>query len=155
MYYVTSKLGTQTSEIGVATSTTMEPGSWTDHGVVGLPANRDYNRIDPNWIAIDGKQYLQFGSYWQDIYQVELASPLEASSAVPHQLAYNASLNHRVEAAFMFQHGNYYYLLFSGGFANSYNATYPPAGEEYRIHMCRSTSGTGHFVSDIRHGIPN
>lgn len=155
MYYVVSKIGTQNSEIGVATSTTMEPGSWTDHGVVGVPANPDYNRIDPNWITIDGKQYLQFGSYWQDIYQVELASPLKASSAVPHQLAFNASLNHRVEAPSMFQHGNYYYLLFSGGVANSYTKTYPPEGEEYRIHMCRSTSGTGNFVSTVRYGILN
>jgi arabinan endo-1,5-alpha-L-arabinosidase len=150
MYYVVSILGTQTSEIGVATSTTLEPGSWTDHGVIGLPANSAYNRIDPNWITIDGRQYLQFGSYWNDLYQVELASPLQVSSAAPHQLAYNASLNHREEASFMFQHGNYYYLLFSGGIADSYTATYPAAGEEYRIHMCRSTSGTGGFVRALR-----
>lgn len=147
MYYVVSKLGTQNSEIGVATSTTLEPGSWTDHGVIGLPANSAYNRIDPNWITIGGTQYLQFGSYWQDLYQVELNGPLKVSSAAPHQLAYNASLNHREEASFMFQYGNYYYLLFSGGIAGSYTATYPAAGEEYRIHMCRSTSGTGGFVS--------
>jgi arabinan endo-1,5-alpha-L-arabinosidase len=153
MYYVVSKLGTQTSEIGVATSTTMEPGSWTDHGVIGLPASSAYNRIDPNWITIDGKEYLQFGSYWEDLFQVELASPLQVSSASPHQLAYNASLNHREEASFMFQHGDYYYLLFSGGLAGSYTATDPPAGEEYRIHMCRSTSGTGDFVSAVHHNI--
>ena len=154
MYYVVSKLGTQTSEIGVATSTTMEPGTWTDHGIIGLPPNDAYNRIDPNWITIDGKQYLQFGSYWEDLFQVELASPLEVSTAnPPHQLAYNASLNHREEASFMFQHGDYYYLLFSGGLAGGYTATYPDPGEEYRIHMCRSTSGTGDFVSAIRHNI--
>ena len=149
MYYVVSKLGTQNSEIGVATSTTLEPGSWTDHGVIGLPANGDYNRIDPNWITIGGTQYLQFGSYWQDLYQVELDGSLKVSSATPHQLAYNASLNHREEASFMFRHGNYYYLLFSGGIAGSYTAVYPAAGEEYRIHMCRSTSGTGGFVSNL------
>ncbi|KAJ5979919.1 hypothetical protein N7481_007217 [Penicillium waksmanii] len=146
MYYVVSKLGTQTSEIGVATSKTMDPGSWTDHGVIGLPPNSAYNRIDPNWITIDGKQYLQFGSYWEDLFQVELESPLQVSSESPHQLAYNASLNHREEASTMFQHGDYYYLLFSGGIAGSYTADYPAPGEEYRIHMCRSTSGTGDFV---------
>ncbi|KAJ5618968.1 hypothetical protein N7510_002952 [Penicillium lagena] len=146
MYYVVSKLGTQTSEVGVATSRTMEPGSWTDHGVIGLPANSAYNRIDPNWITIDGKQYLQFGSYWKDLYQVELATPLKVSAQTPHHLAYNASLNHREEASFMFQHGSYYYLLFSGGVADSYTATYPAAGEEYRIHMCRSMTGREGFV---------
>lgn len=153
MYYVVSKLGKQTSEIGVATSTTLEPGSWIDHGAIGVPANSAYNRIDPNWITIKGKQYLQFGSYWQDLYQVELASPLKVGSAVPHQLAYNASLNHREEASFMFQRGNYYYLLFSGGIAGSYTMTYPPAGEEYRIHVCRSASGVGGFVSALRYHI--
>ncbi|KAJ5621980.1 hypothetical protein N7528_005212 [Penicillium herquei] len=146
MYYVLSQLGTQNSQIGVATSTTLEPGSWTDHGPIGLPANSDYNRIDPSWIIIEGKQYLQFGSYWKDLYQVELESSLKVGSAVPHQLAYNASLNHREEASFIFQHDDYYYLLYSGGVAGSYTATNPPVGEEYRIHMCRSTTGTGGFV---------
>src|SRR4051794_31752173 len=99
MYYVVSKLGTQTSEIGVATSTTMEPGTWTDHGVIGLPPNDAYTRIAPNWIIIDGKQSLQFGSYGEALSRVELASPLGFTTATPpHQLAYNASLNHREEA---------------------------------------------------------
>jgi arabinan endo-1,5-alpha-L-arabinosidase len=159
MYYVLSKLGTQTSQIGVATSTTMEPGSWTDHGIIGIPANSAYNRIDPNWITIGGKQYIQFGSYWQDIYQVALESPLQVGSNTPHQIAYNASLNHRVEGAFLYQHGSFYYLFFSGGIAGSYTATYPAQGEEYRIHVCRSSSGTGGFVSgfvigDARHSCP-
>nr|ATY46024.1 endo-arabinanase [Talaromyces purpureogenus] len=146
MYYVLSKLGTQTSQIGVATSTTMEPGSWTDHGIIGVPANSAYNRIDPNWITIGGKQYLQFGSYWQDIYQVALESPLQVGSNTPHQIAYNASSNHRVEGSFLYQHGSFYYLFFSGGVAGSYTATYPAQGEEYRVHVCRSSSGTGGFV---------
>ncbi|KAJ5151493.1 uncharacterized protein N7482_010745 [Penicillium canariense] len=106
----------------------MEPGSWTDHGAIGLPANTAYNRIDPNWITIEGKH------------------PLKISSVIPHPLAYNARLNHREEASFMVQHRNYYNVLFSGGIASSYTANYPAAGEEYRIHMCHSTSGTGAFV---------
>ncbi|KAF7719838.1 Arabinan endo-1,5-alpha-L-arabinanase [Penicillium ucsense] len=146
MYYVLSKLGTQTSEIGVATSSTMEPGSWTDHGIVGIPANNAYNRIDPNWITINGQQYLQFGSYWQGLYQVALQSPLHVGSDAPHQLALNSSLNHRIEAPFLYQHDEYYYLFYSGGIAGSYTATYPVQGEEYRIDVCRSTSGTGGFV---------
>lgn len=151
MYYVVSQLGTQNSQVGVATSKTMEPGSWTDHGVIGLPANADYNRIDPNWIAIDGKEYLQFGSYWQDLFQVELATPLKVASGDLNHLAYNASMNHREEASFMFQHGEYYYLLYSGGVAGSYTETYPSPGEEYGIRMCRSHNAHGGFVSIHRY----
>jgi arabinan endo-1,5-alpha-L-arabinosidase len=146
MYYVLSKTGTQNSEIGVATSKTMEPGSWTDHGSVGIPANSNYNRIDPNWVSIGGKNYLNFGSFWNDIHQIEMESPLKASSSAAYQLSYNQTLNHREEGAFMFQHGDYYYLLYSAGIAGRYTATYPPEGEEYNIRVCRSKSGTGGFV---------
>ena len=146
MYYVLSKTGTQDSEIGVATSTTMEPGSWTDHGSVGIPANSNYNRIDPNWVSIGGKNYLNFGSFWNDIQQIEMESPLKASSSPAYQLSFNQTLNHREEGAFMFQNGDFYYLLYCAGIAGRYTATYPPEGEEYHIRVCRSTSGTGGFV---------
>ncbi|CAL5870491.1 uncharacterized protein PFLUO_LOCUS4728 [Penicillium psychrofluorescens] len=146
MYYVISKLGTQDSEIGVATSQTMEAGSWNDHGVVGIPANGEYNRIDPNWITIGGKPYLNFGSYWNDIFQIEMQGPLQAAAQAPRNLAFNGSLNHREEGSFMFQNGNWFYLLFSAGIANAYTATYPAPGEEYSIRMCRSESGISGFV---------
>ncbi|KAJ5125906.1 hypothetical protein N7448_005218 [Penicillium atrosanguineum] len=146
MYYVLSQIGTQNSEIGVATSKTMEPGSWTDHGSVGIPANSEYNRIDPNWIEIDGKNYLNFGSFWQDIHQIEMETPLKVGSSAAYQLSYNATLNHREEGSFMFKNGDFYYLLYSDGIAGRYTATYPAQGEEYHIMVCRSTTGTGGFV---------
>lgn len=145
MYYVLSKTGTQNSAIGVATSKTMEPGTWTDHGSIGIPPNSDYNRIDPNWIMINGKNYMNFGSFWNDIYQVEMESPLRIGSATPRQLSFNETLNHREEGAVMFKHANFYYLLYSGGIAGRYTATYPDEGEEYRISVCRSHTGTGDF----------
>jgi arabinan endo-1,5-alpha-L-arabinosidase len=150
MYYVISKLGTQDSEIGVATSQTMEPGSWTDHGAVGIPANGQYNRIDPNWISIGGQSYLNFGSYWNDIFQIEMQGPLQAAAQESRNLAFNSSLNHREEGSFMFQNGNWFYLLFSAGIANAYTATYPAPGEEYSIRMCRSESGINGFVRFLR-----
>lgn len=146
MYYVLSKIGTRNSEIGVASSKTMEPGSWTDHGSVGIPANDAYNKIDPNWISIEGEQYLQFGSFWQDIHQIKMKSPLKATDTTPHQLSFNETLNHREEGSAMFQHKNYYYLLFSSGVAGRYTADFPAPGEEYAIQVCRSESGTGGFV---------
>ncbi|KAF7178920.1 hypothetical protein CNMCM7691_007744 [Aspergillus felis] len=149
LYYAVSSLGSQNSAIGVATSKTMEAGSWTDHGSTGIQSTSasPYNTIDPNWIAVGGTQYLSFGSYWNDLFQVELASDLKVKSgATPYQIAYNASGIHRQEAAFLFERNNYFYLTFSGGVALGYNDTWPAPGDEYHISVCRSTSATGGFV---------
>jgi arabinan endo-1,5-alpha-L-arabinosidase len=37
LYYAVSSLGSQNSAIGVATSATMEFGSWVDHGSLNIP----------------------------------------------------------------------------------------------------------------------
>jgi arabinan endo-1,5-alpha-L-arabinosidase len=149
MYYVLSKIGTQNSEIGVATSKTMEPGSWTDHGVVGLPANSNYNRIDPAWISIGGKNYMNFGSFWGDIFQVEMETPLKVGSATPYQISWNSTLNHREEGSYEFKHGDFYYLLYSAGIAGKYTKDFPAEGAEYHIRVCRSKTGLGDFVRSL------
>ncbi|KAJ5856417.1 uncharacterized protein N7529_010361 [Penicillium soppii] len=146
MYYVLSQIGTQNSQIGVATSKTMEPGSWTDHGSIGIPANVNYNRIDPAWISIGGKNILNFGSFWGDIHQVVMETPLTVGSATPYQVSWNATLNHREEGSYEFKHGDFYYLLYSAGIAGQYSKTAPAAGAEYHIRVCRSSTGLGDFV---------
>lgn len=146
MYYCISQKGTQNSEIGVASSPTMDPGSWTDLGALGIPANTAYNRIDPTWASINGTPYLTFGSFWQDIHQVPLNSPSQLAASAPYQISYNASLNHREEGSFLFEHNGFYYLLLSSGIGGGYTATRPPPGEEYNIRVCRSTTGTDGFV---------
>jgi len=148
MYYSVSVLGKKDSVIGVASSDTMEVGSWTDHGSIGLNTsnNPPYNTIDANWIRIDGAPALNFGSYWQGIFQVPLKNPFQLAEIAPHQIAWNASLNHRIEAAFEFKHGNYYYLTFSSGLGGNYDVNLPAQGEEYSIHVCRSEGGRNNFV---------
>lgn len=67
LYYAVSSFGSQVSTIGYATSTTMEVGSWTDHGSVGISsdATKAYNAIDPSLVqAADGSYYMSFGSFW-------------------------------------------------------------------------------------------
>ncbi|GFF84125.1 probable arabinan endo-1,5-alpha-L-arabinosidase C [Aspergillus lentulus] len=149
LYYAVSSLGSQNSAIGVATSKTMEAGSWTDHGTTGIESTSasPYNTIDANWIVVGDTQCVNFGSYWNNLFQVEMANGLKMKSgATPHQISYNASGIHRQEAAFMFERNNYFYLTFSGGIALGYNDTWPAPGEEYFISVCRSTSATGGFV---------
>ncbi|GLA30828.1 hypothetical protein AnigIFM63326_009263 [Aspergillus niger] len=148
LYYASSTLGSRDSTIGVATSTTLEADSWTDHGEIGVTSSSStpYNAIDPNWITIGSTPYLQFGSYWQGLYQVEMTDSLSASSSTPTNLAYNASGNHAIEASYLYEYGGYYYLTFSSGKAQGYTTSLPAQGDEYRIVVCRSKTGTGNFV---------
>jgi arabinan endo-1,5-alpha-L-arabinosidase len=73
LYYSVSSFGSQDSAIGVATSTSMDPGTWTDHGSTGIASRpgSDYNAIDGSLVqAEDGTYHMSFGSFWGDIYRV-------------------------------------------------------------------------------------
>ncbi|PIL34633.1 hypothetical protein GSI_03412 [Ganoderma sinense ZZ0214-1] len=84
LYYSVSQLSTQNSAIGVATSPTMEPGSWTDHGAVVRSKKGDsYNAIDGNVVLDNGKLKLGFGSYWGGIFQVDLKAINKTSQSPP------------------------------------------------------------------------
>jgi arabinan endo-1,5-alpha-L-arabinosidase len=64
LYYAVSSWGTNHSAIGVATSPTGMPGTWTDQGeVFGSETTDDYNAIDPAVISAGGKLWMAFGSY--------------------------------------------------------------------------------------------
>ncbi|KAF7876477.1 hypothetical protein EAF04_001567 [Stromatinia cepivora] len=149
MYYAISTFGTQNSAIGVATSATMEVGSWTDHGATGIASSKGsaYNTIDPNLILVGSAYYLNFGSFWTDIYQVGMAStPTKAGGSASYQLAFNSSGTHSLEGSYMFYYSGYYYLLISSGICCNYDKTKPAPGAEYKIIMGRSKSATGGFV---------
>ncbi|KAL4938983.1 Arabinan endo-1,5-alpha-L-arabinosidase C [Aspergillus oleicola] len=148
LYYSISTLGSRASVIGVASSPNLQPGSWTDHGgIFRTEEDSPYNAIDANWASIGGSPILTFGSYWNGIHQVPLAGPLSlADGASATQIAYNSSGQHAIEAGFIFYRRGWYYLTFSSGQANNYDVNYPAPGDEYRINVCRSQSGTGGFV---------
>lgn len=83
LYYSCSSFGKNTSAIGVATNSTLDPSSsdykWVDHGcVVNSVAGRDnWNAIDPNaFIDTDGTAWLTFGSFWSGIKLVKLDASL-------------------------------------------------------------------------------
>ncbi|MCJ1327886.1 hypothetical protein MMC10_004561 [Thelotrema lepadinum] len=160
LYYAVSTGGSQNSGIGVATSTTMDSGSWTDHGSIGIPQNSDWNLIDPNLLIVNFGDSLQmsFGSYWDDIYQVPMASPplTLASGASPVHLEQNSTARPDglpvgpSEGSYQFWwtvgSTNYYYLFFSSGACCNTPPNLVPAGEEYKVMVCRSESPTGGFV---------
>ena len=149
LYYSVSTFGSQSSVIGVATSTTMDVGSWTDHGSTGVSSSssKSYNAIDGNLVILSSGAYqLNFGSFWNDIYQVSMSSPLTASGS-SGQIAYDGSGSHAVEGSYMYYRSGYYYLFYSAGICCGYDSSRPASGQEYKIKVCRSTSSTGGFVS--------
>ncbi|OJD16075.1 hypothetical protein AJ78_03748 [Emergomyces pasteurianus Ep9510] len=151
VYYSVSTLGSRNSAIGLATSRTMEPGSWTDHGSIGVQTNSNdnYNAIDGNIFEDqDGSFSFNFGSYWGGLFQLEMngdatrTTPL--SSAI--NIAYEPGWNHHIEAAYLYRHNSAYYLFFSWGKAGNFDTEPPPQGQEYRIKVCRSSKSSGPFA---------
>lgn len=151
-YYVTysvSAFGVQDSAIGLATSTTMDCGSFTDLGTTGVEsrAGDNYNAIDSQ-IFKDGNSYqMNFGSFWSNLYQVSMANPPLKSTGSSRQLAFEPAGTHPEEAAYMVKNGAYYYLFYSVGSCCGYDTNRPAPGAEYKIKVCRSSSATGGFVS--------
>ncbi|KAJ5692775.1 CAZyme family GH43 [Penicillium macrosclerotiorum] len=148
LYYSVSTFGSQSSAIGLATSETMALNSWTDHGSTGIASTsaKPYNAIDGNLIDVDGTYYMNFGSFWHDIYQAPMNSAATKVSSSSYNLAYNSTGSHAEEGSFMYKYGSYYYLFFSSGICCGYDSSMPASGEEYKIRVCRSTSPTSGFV---------
>ncbi|MCJ1370831.1 hypothetical protein MMC20_002044 [Loxospora ochrophaea] len=148
LYYAVSTFGSQNSAIGLATSSSLDAGTWTDLGATGVQSSLGsaYNAIDPNLIQVGTSSYLTFGSFWDDIYQVKMSSNAETSSGSAYNLEYNSTGTHPSEGSYMFAYDNYYYLFWSSGICCNYNTAKPATGSEYKIMVCRSSSPTGSFV---------
>lgn len=157
-YYSVSRSGLKTSDIGVATSKTCEPGSWTDHGSVGVPKSPDYNLIDANFFreCSTCQNYWNFGSAWNDVYQTTLSDDfLTWSGEKPEQKLYNSTFPPNqdypsiTEGAFLFwwpvDGTKYYYMFFSSGACCNPADDLEEPGDEYKIMVCRSSSPTGPF----------
>lgn len=127
----------------------MDAGTWTDVGATGVTSSsgKSYNAIDPALIQVGGNYYLNFGSFWGDIYQVQLTSDAKKpSGGSSYNVAYTSSGSHAEEGAYMINYGGYYYLFYSAGVCCGYDTSRPATGQEYKIKVCRSTSATGGFV---------
>ncbi|KAJ7474885.1 glycoside hydrolase family 43 protein [Mycena latifolia] len=153
LYYAVSTLGSQTSAIGVATSPSMEPGTWTDLGLVmsSVPGNV-YNAIDPNIINDATGLKLSFGSYWNGMYQIGLWPGVNnQASALPG--THLAGGNGRAaEGGFVYKPASqpYYYFFFSDGRSPVVGSTTrPPAGAEYKVLFGRGASATGPFYGEL------
>lgn len=149
MYYSVSTFGSQESAIGLATSSSMNLNTWTDHGRIGVDSysGSAYNAIDGSLFLDSSTYYMQFGSFWGDIYQVKMNSAATSTAGTAsHNLAYDSSGTHAEEGSVLYKYGNYYYLFYSAGICCGYDTSMPASGQEYKIKVCRSTSATSGFV---------
>ena len=140
LYYAISSFGSQVSTIGVASSTSLATGTWTDHGSTGVTSKSgsNYNAIDPNLIVTSSATYLNFGSFWGDIYQVEMSSTTKKlSSSSATQISFTSVSPQAREGSFMFYNEDtgYYYLFWSEGTCCGYDTSKPASGKEYKIMM--------------------
>ncbi|WP_189715574.1 arabinan endo-1,5-alpha-L-arabinosidase [Streptomyces phaeofaciens] len=143
LYYAVSSWGTNHSAIGVATSPTGLPGTWTDHGKAFASERTDtWNAIDPAIVRADGRLWMSFGSYWTGIRMVELdpTTGKAAEGAPVHHLATRPDAPYAVEGPYIVRHGRWFYLF------ASYDTCCAGVNSTYRIRVGRATSVTGPYT---------
>ncbi|MEO6175465.1 MAG: arabinan endo-1,5-alpha-L-arabinosidase [Flavobacterium circumlabens] len=158
LYYSVSAFAKNTSAIGVATNTTLDPKDkkykWVDQGIViQSQPNRDmWNAIDPNLIFDENNTpWLSFGSFWEGLKMVKLNPDLK-SIAQPqewHTIAKRKRTfelpdsdpgDGALEAPFIFKKNGYYYQFLSWDLCCR--------GEKstYKVVVGRSKNVTGPYV---------
>ncbi len=140
LYYSVSAFGKNTSAIGLATNTTLDPSApdfkWVDHGKViqSIPGETNWNAIDANLITDEkGVPYLAFGSFWDGLKLVKLtpdrqkvAEPLDKIPTIASRKKHPDAENppavagnpvdaggNAIEAPFIIKRDGYYYLFAS------------------------------------------
>ena len=135
LYYSISTFGSNLSCIGLAVNETLNPQDpryqWEDRGlVIKSTSADDFNAIDPNFIQTDdGRAWLSFGSFWTGIKLIELDPATGMPLKNPPEIIALASRPgvefNPIEAPFIYQHGDYYYLFVSWDFCcQSVRSTY-------------------------------
>ena len=140
LYYAVSSFGSNHSAIGLATSATGQPGSWTDRGVVyATDTGDDHNAIDPN-LFVDGDDwYLTFGSFWTGIKMIRI-DPATGKRLGDDLYSLASRDSTAVEAPSLVKRGGYYYLFVS------FDRCCAGTDSTYSVRVGRATSPTGPFV---------
>ncbi|WP_198961453.1 arabinan endo-1,5-alpha-L-arabinosidase [Pseudonocardia sp. MH-G8] len=149
MYYAASTFGHNTSVIGLATNTTLDPSDpdyeWVDEGeVVSSTSDDNYNAIDPGIVEdSDGTPWMAFGSYWSGIRMVELdwpsGKPADPGEESLHIADRKAAPN-AIEAPYIVENDGWYYLFTSWGQCCA------GVDSDYKIMVGRSQDVTGPYV---------
>ncbi len=147
LYYAASSFGSNNSGIGLATSRSALPGSWTDRGLVYATKTGDtINAIDPDlFVDRSGRAYLGFGSFWSGIAQIRLdpatGKRIAGDTSAPRLLASRPDHpTHAIEAPSLVEHDGWYYLF------TSFDYCCRNMEASYRVMVGRSRSPQGPFV---------
>jgi arabinan endo-1,5-alpha-L-arabinosidase len=145
LYYCYSTIGSKVSGIGVATSTTLDPKSWTDRGVVvRTGAGTDFNALDPCIFEdAEGRPWLSFGSYFSGIKlaQIDPQTGKRAANGPLYAIATRPDMpGNAIEASAVTYRGGYYYLFVDWG------SSVAGARSTYNIRMGRSRAVTGPYL---------
>jgi len=150
LYYAGSVFGKNTSVIGLATNTTLNPQSssyhWVDQGLVlHSTSSNNYNAIDPN-LTFDaqGNPWLAFGSFWTGLKLRRLdpqTFKLSSSDTTTYALASNPN-GDAIEASYLIYRSGYYYLFASIGLCCKGSAS------TYQTVVGRATSITGPYYNE-------
>lgn len=146
LYYAVSSFGSNTSAIGLATSTTAAPGSWTDHGLVyASQSSSDYNAIDPALVVdSSGNWWLSFGSFWSGIKMIQInpSTGMQLASNTTRYSVAERSSPDAIEASYIYPHAGYYYLF------TSFDYCCRGTSSTYRIMVARATNPTGPYADE-------
>lgn len=155
LYYSVSTFGSNRSAIGLATNVTLDYESddfeWIDHGIVVKSDYSDnFNAIDPNLVLdADGMPWLVFGSHWSGIKMIRLDLETGKQSSEDdtlYDIASRAVHPRAIEAPFIIQRGDYYYLFVS------FDQCCQGTTSNYNVRVGRSEAITGPYVD--RDGVP-
>lgn len=148
MYYSVSTSGSQESAIGYATSPTMEAGSWTDHGATGVASHRGsrYNAIDANLVRSGNGWFLNFGSFWENIFQVPMNADATQPAGNPYNIIFNGTRPQPIEGSFVFERKGVFWAFFSSGSCCGLDKNRPRRGDEYKIFVCRAPAVNGPYM---------
>ena len=145
LYYSVSAFGVNTSAIGLATNTTLDPADpkykWEDRGIVVQTGRGDNsNAIDPAVIRdAEGKLWMAYGSFWSGIKLIQL-DPATGRRIAPDSPVHALATNRTIEASAIFRHGGRYFLFVNWGLCcRGKDST-------YEIRVGRSAKITGPYL---------
>ena len=148
IYYSCSTFGKNTSVIGHAERTTLNPtdtlNPWFDTGLVVASKEgvSNYNAIDPSVVVDDdGHAWMAYGSFWGGIQLIRLTSDFAHQDSTYQQtIVARRTRGKAIEAPFLYRHGGYYYLFVSWDYCCRGNKS------DYKVVVGRSRQVEGPYL---------